>query len=408
MVGSIGMIRVSRLDAWLNAAHVRTSSRVLAGAQALLLAFFIAGTHGWITGGVGPNTTDFASFYAAGALADAGTPELAYDQKAHLAAEERATEKGIGYEYFFYPPTFLLICAPLAKLPYLLSFVLFESATLALWLYLAGRIAGPGAMLPLLTCSSVWWTLGIGQNALLSAALMAAGTLLLTRRPGAAGAAFASLCYKPHLGLLVPVALLAGRQYRAFAAAAAVLGVWVGLSVLLFGVGTWQRFVQNELLAPATLYGGKVHLAAHIDMRGAAMLLGLPSGPAAYPQIGMTLLALAATVLIWRRGGTETRAASLACGSLAVIPFALFYDLTLATVAAAWLVRAGRRTGFLAGEKAVLGMVVLADLVAYPLSQVTHFPFGSLIAPSLLYLCYRRINRVEAHGTATTETGKIS
>ncbi len=389
-----------RVDTWLTAARVALFSRFLSAGQALLLGFFIAGTHGWITKGVGPNTTDFVSFYAAGALADAGTPALAYNQTAHLAAEERATEKGIGYEYFFYPPTFLLICAPLAKLPYLESFVLFEGATLALWLYLAARIAGAGSAIVLLTCSSVWWTLGIGQNALLSAALMAAGTLLLKRRPGPAGAAFASLCYKPHLGLLVPVALLVGRQYRAFAAATAVLGFWVGLSVLVFGTATWRAFIQNELLAPATLYGGKVALAAHIDMRGAAMLLGLPSGLALLPQLIVTALALAATVFVWRRGDAETRAASLAAGSLAVIPFALFYDLTLATVAAAWLVRAGRKGGFLAGEKAVLALSVVADLLAYPLGLTSHVPFGALIAPALLGLCVLRAGRAGRHTIA--------
>ncbi len=384
------MIHLVRFDAWLTAARVRLFGRCLTIAQALLLAFFIAGTHGWITAGVGPNTTDFVSFYAAGALADAGTPELAYDQKAHLAAEERATEKGIGYEYFFYPPTFLLLCAPLAKLPYLVSFVLFEGTTLALWLYLASRIAGAGSMIVLLACSSVWWTLGIGQNALLSAALMAAGTMLMPRRPGAAGAAFASLCYKPHLGLLVPVALLVGRQYRAFAVAACVLVFWVGLSILAFGTATWHGFIQNELLAPATLYGGKVALAAHIDIRGAAMLLGMPSGLAVLPQLIVTALALLAVVLVWRRGDTETRAAALAVGSLAVIPFALFYDLTLATIGAAWLVRAGRRRGFLAGEKAVLALAVVADLLTYPLGKLVCVPLGALIAPGLLWLCWRR------------------
>jgi hypothetical protein len=389
-----------RFDAWLTATRVRGLSRMLAIGQALLLGFFIAGTHGWITGGVGPNTTDFVSFYAAGALADAGTPELAYHQTAHLAAEERATEKGIGYEYFFYPPTFLLLCAPLAKLPYLVSFVLFEGATVALWLYLAARIAGPGSIWVLLTCASVWWTLGIGQNALLSAALMAAGTILLPRRPAAAGAAFASLCYKPHLGLLVPVALLAGRQYRAFCAAAAMLIFWVGLSVAAFGAATWRAFIRNELLAPATLYGGKVALAAHIDIRGAAMLMGLPPGLAAAPQVLVTVLALAASVFVWRRGDAETRAAALASGSLAVIPFALFYDLTLATVAAAWLVRAGRKSGFLSGEKTALALSVVADLLAYPLGKALHVPFGALIAPCLLALCVARASRTAQHGTA--------
>jgi hypothetical protein len=394
------MNRLDRLEAWLDADRVRFFSRALALAQGLLLAFFIAGTHGWLVAGVGPNTTDFASFYAAGTLANAGTPALAYDQTAHLAAEEKATEKGIGYEYFFYPPTFLLLCAPLARLPYLVSFVLFEAATLAAWLALTRRIAGPGSVAPLLACSSVWWTLGIGQNALLSGTVMAAATLMLPRRPTASGMVFAAQCFKPHLGLLVPVALLARRQYRAFAAATVTLVAFVGASVLLFGVDTWRRFLAVERIAPTTLYSGKVALAAHIDMRGGAMLLGLDPSLAGGLQIVVTILALLAALIIWRHGDYATRAAALAAGTLAIIPFALFYDLILATVAGAWLVQAGRETGFLRGEKTILALCVVADLITYPVGKAAHLPFGVLIAPALLGLCYRRAARSKKRETS--------
>ena len=71
----------------------------------------VAGTHGWIVPLDKPTTTDFVSFYAAGKLADAGTPALAYDQAAHLAAEEAITAPGIRYQYFNYPPVFLMRCA---------------------------------------------------------------------------------------------------------------------------------------------------------------------------------------------------------------------------------------------------------------------------------------------------------
>jgi len=42
---------------------------------------------------------------------------------------------------------------------------------------------------------------------------------LLERRPVAAGLLFGLLCYKPHFGLLVPVALASGGYWRSFAAA---------------------------------------------------------------------------------------------------------------------------------------------------------------------------------------------
>ena len=91
--------------------------------------FLIAGTYGLIVPLPAPTSTDFVSFYAAGSLAEAGTPELVYDQAAHHAAEERATAPGVEYRFFYYPPIFLLLCAPLARLSYLVAFVVFEAAT---------------------------------------------------------------------------------------------------------------------------------------------------------------------------------------------------------------------------------------------------------------------------------------
>jgi hypothetical protein len=44
---------------------------------------------------------------------------------------------------------------------------------------------------------------------------------VLERRPYLAGSLFGLMIFKPQLGLLLPVALIAGRQWRVFAAAAA-------------------------------------------------------------------------------------------------------------------------------------------------------------------------------------------
>src|SRR5438270_13568329 len=83
----------------------------LARACAALLAleiavflFLIAGTHACIVPLERAITTDFASFYAAGNLAAAGTPALAHDQSAHHAMEHAATAPGIEYQFFNYPP----------------------------------------------------------------------------------------------------------------------------------------------------------------------------------------------------------------------------------------------------------------------------------------------------------------
>ena len=115
---------------------------ILLIAEVAATLWFIAGTHGWIVPLGGPTSTDFASFYAAGKLAAAGTAPLAYDHAAHQAAEWVATEPGIGYQFFFYPPVFLLLAAPLSLLPYLVAFVVFEAATLLFYLAALRPIVG--------------------------------------------------------------------------------------------------------------------------------------------------------------------------------------------------------------------------------------------------------------------------
>ena len=382
------------LNSLSSAERLRKLATIFILGQALILAFFVAGTHGAIVRLDKPNTTDFVSFYAAGALADQGRAQDTYDVARHHAAEEAAREPGIEYEFFFYPPTFMLLCAPLARLPYMAAFLLFEVLTGLFWLRFATQAAGGGraAMATLLAVSSVFWTLGIGQNSFLSAGLMALGTLLLQRRPAAAGAAFGALCFKPHLGLLIPVALLAGRHFRAFAAAAVTVVALIGLSALLFGVQAWTAYLHMLTHLPATVEGGVIQFRGHVDPYGAARLAGIGTRTAGIIQITSAVIATCAVGWLWWRRDPrpETRYAALAAGVLMVTPFALFYDLLMTAVAGAWLVRAARARGFLPGEKLVLALAFLVDLAGFPAALRLHLAIGVLVPPALMVLALRR------------------
>jgi hypothetical protein len=362
--------------------------------QALVLAFMIAGTHGWIIRGVKPNTTDYVSFYAAGVLADRGQPAAAYDRDTMAGGEAAATAPGVNYEAFFNPPPFLLIMQPLARLPYLLSFVLFEALTLPLWLVLGTRVAGGGrvATIGLLAVPSLWWVLGLGQNSFLSAGLLAAGLLLLPKRPAVAGVMFGLMCYKPHLGLLIPVALAAAGAWLAVVAAAATVAGIVAATVALYGIGTWGAFLamaQHSL--GGAIDSGQVLWAARVDPTGAAQELGLPVAAARVVWGVCVMVAAGCVAAVWRRGSVEARGAVLAAGVVIAAPFALFYDLIIASLSACWLVRAARRDGFLPGEAALLRLLILANfLAAPPIVGALHVPFGAIVGPTLLGLGMRR------------------
>jgi alpha-1,2-mannosyltransferase len=386
------------LGASLERRRILTYCGVALAVESVVFLFLVAGTHGVIVPLSRPTSTDFVSFYAAGALADAGTPELSYDQLAHYRSEENATAAGIEYRFFYYPPVFLLLCAALARLPYLVAFLIFEVATLVLYLIVARRILGEqswSVLVPLLAFPAVFWTLGLGQNSFLTAALFGAGTLYVDRRPVVAGLLFGALCYKPHFGLLVPVALLAGRHWVAAAAAFASAAALCGLSLGFFGWETWHDFLAAAAGSHATYESGEVTFGGFVSPFGAVRLL---SGTRVAAYAVQTVATFAAGILVsfvWhRRYPLPIRAATLAAATLVAIPVVLIYDLMLAAIAAAWLIRDERQLR--AWEASVLGGLFVLTLDPHGIAEVWHIPVAPLVALGVVVLAAAHATRADA------------
>ena len=383
MLAALGVfLSALKRGSWLGRRRVLAYGKILLILEAITFAFLIAGTHGWIVPLERATTTDFASFYAAGSLADAGTPALAYDQAAHYGAEQRATDPQIEYQFFYYPPVYLLLCALFAHLPYLVAFIAFELATLALYLPVARATAAEkdwALLVPLLAFPAVFWTLGLGQNSFLTAALLGLALLLVDRRPILSGLVFGLLCYKPHFGLLIPVALAAGGHWRAFAAAALSALLVVGLSVALFGIDTWQSFLTVASGSYATYESGRIDFAGFVSPFGTVRLLG--GGPAfAYlVQTSTTIIVAGLIAFIWRKGlSLPVRAASLATGTLLAIPVVLLYDLMTAFIAMLWLVRAAQSGGYRPWQKAGFGFVFIVPIFSRTFGTAFHLPLAPL------------------------------
>lgn len=374
-------------------------ARICAGLLALEVAvflFLIAGTHGWIVPLERATTTDFASFYAAGKLAAAGTPALAYDHAAHHAMEEAVTAPGVEYQFFNYPPVFLLLCVALAQLPYIVAFVMFIAATLVFYLAVARRILGdlsPVAIVVLLSFPMVFWTMGLGQNAFLTAALFGLATLLLDTRPIAAGALFGLLCYKPHFGVLVPIALAAGGYWKSFAAAAASAAALVLASLLAFGWDTWHAFLVTAGAAHAVYESGRILFAGFANPFGAVRLVGGPVA-LAYAVQGLASLAAAALVfVVWRyRLSMPVRAAALASATLVTAPVAIFYDLMLGTIAACWL-RRDENQPLSPAEKTFFAVITLLLLDVRHLGESFHLPVAAATTLGLFAIVAARAFR---------------
>jgi alpha-1,2-mannosyltransferase len=395
----------------LSRKQIYAGCRILLAIEIAVFLFMIAGTYGLIVPLEKPTTTDFVSFYAAGSLAGTGSPQLAYDRVEHLAAEERATKVGIEYNFFYYPPTFLLICTGLAHLPYLAAFIVFETGTLCFYLLAARRILSErrriGFVL-LLACPPVLWTIGLGQNSLLTAALFATATLLVDKRPAIAGVFFGALCYKPHLALLVPVALVAGRRWTAFLTAVLSVAALCLLSLGLFGWQTWQNYFLAMAKSEAVYASGRISFTGYINLFGAVRQLGGSEHLGYAVQAGAILAAAALVAHVWQRNlPLQLRAATLASAALVAAPIALFYELMLGVVAMLWLLRDEGKNRLAEWQKMTLATLFLLSLTPRTLAEFSHVPIGPFIALTLVVLVAAQVLRCEVIQDGTVVRGDI-
>ena len=239
---------------WLNAERARAYPRLLLAASLALALIWIAiaVVHGGVDAAGKPLGTDFVSFWTASQLTLQGRAVEAYDFAAHWAAQKALFGPDVGYAAFFYPPPYLIVCAPLAALPYFWSLAIWLFATgLAYWRALRAW-AGPHFEAAVLFAFPAFLSnAGHGQNGFLSAALLGGGALLLSRRPVVAGLLFGALVFKPQLALMIPFALIAARRWTTLAVTAATAAAICVTSWGIWGEAVWRAFFDAAPLARA-------------------------------------------------------------------------------------------------------------------------------------------------------------
>ncbi len=375
-----GLSAALRFD-WLTAERARAYARVIVATTSVIAVLRVV-TAAFAMGPLGfPIRSDFVSFWAASHLALAGRPGDAYSVALHSAVEQ-VVLPGTVYSAFLYPPVWLLFCLPLALLPLWWSLAAFLAATGAgAWLVV--RRFAPGAGMAFLSYPAVVLNVAYGQNGLLTTALFGGGLLALRRRPWLAGLCFGCLAYKPHLAAVVPIALLAGRQFRALAATAATGAALFAASAALFGVGTWQAFLAQRGFARLVLEHG---LATNIGWESsfrAVVQLGGSLGAAYAVQAAVALAVVAAMVLGCRRR-PDAITALLPLATLLASPFLLAYDLALVALPMAWLLREGVTHGFRPWEKPLLCTGFLLPVISILASAAGLPVLGPLVMLALM------------------------
>lgn len=370
---------------WLNEERLRVYPRVFVALYLLLtLIWVLLSRHGVDLTGK-PLGHDFIAFWTASKLALAGNPLAAYDPETLVAAQQ-ALLPGIRTAHpWQYPPTFLLAVLPLALLPYLASYLLFVATTLLAYAAIWRRIAPPQAgLILLLAFPGIYQNALHGQNGFLTAALIGGALLSLPSRPLLAGVLFGLLAIKPHLGLLVPVALICGRQWRALAAATLTVPVFVGLSLLVLGSETMAAFVDRLPVVAQWVAENRLPLNKMPTFFAFARLLGVPASYAYAGHFAMALPVAAVVALIWYRRDPQQQAlpaAALTTGSLLISPYLFDYDLVWLALPLAWFAADALRDGWRRGEREwLLAIWLLPALVAasYAALRLQLAPFALL------------------------------
>ncbi len=200
-----------------------------------------------------------------------------------------------------------------------------------------------------------------------------------------------ALCYKPQFGLLLPLALAAGREWRAFAGASATVVLLVLISLAMFGPATWLDFLTTAGGAHSMYESGRILFAGMANVFGGARTVGAPV-PLAYAlQIATSLTVAAIVVAAWhRRLPLASRAAILAAGAVVAAPLSLLYDLMLTSVAALWLIRERNAPAAAPWEGVAIGVVYLALLEGRWTGERWHIPVYAMAALTLFAIAAGR------------------
>jgi hypothetical protein len=225
---------------------------------------------------------------------------------------------------FIYPPSALLVFAPLAVLPERLAYALWTLAGGGFFLWAGRRLGAPWW---LLTFPAVWLVAYSGQVTFLVAALVLTA-LTLPKRPLVAGVLLGlAAAIKPQMAIFLPLALLAEGRWRVMLAAGVSALTLCAVSAGLWGLSAWTdwiaalgRFNNEVVFASPDLVEDMITPYAGLTS------LGLPGAWA-------FALAPVAAWLVWTIVRTSDdpadRAIAVFGAALLVTPYAMHYEAAL-------------------------------------------------------------------------------
>ena len=377
---------------WLNADRLRAYSVIFITIYAIAAVAWVFMSNGMVDPTGKPLGYDFTLFWSASKVALGGDFVGVFDQEKMFAVEHQLIQAEKGLYPWNYPPQYLLVVLPLSLLPYVTAFFVWNLALLAFFLVVVYRWApSPLTVLVAIAFPATFWNLTHGQNGILVAALLGGALLVLDRRPILAGVLIGLMSFKPHMGLLIPIALLAGRHWTAFASATATTIAFALLSTVVVGLDGWSAFLHSLSAISGYVESGANPWPRMTSLFTGLRMLGVDTAVAYAAQIASAIMAAVIVGWVWsRRGALAMRAAVLAAAIPLATPYAFDYDLAMLAIPMAILAADGYRRGWFSGEREVLIVIWLTPLVATNLASGVGVHIGYLCVLALFLTCTRR------------------
>lgn len=338
------------------------------------------------TGAVG---SDFLAFWSAARLAVSGAADRVYDLAAIGAIQAQLGRTNTFA--FVNPPPMLLFAAPFGTLSYPVAWGCWIALGFAAW-FLASRHAARGLGWSLAAFPGALVAGWHAQTGLLTGAFLGMAARLLDARPFIAGLFFGALVIKPHMAVLVPVALLAGRQWRAIAGAAVGAIGLSALSVLVFGPGLLLAYPQSWAVSRYLMDTGDADFfLRQVTVYAALRVIAMPALATAV----QTLVTLASAFLIWRawarNGPLDGKIALLFALAPLATPYLFSYDLAFLAVPVFWLIlRQAPDRGDIWHRPRLL-LFYFAPLLARALALPLGFNFAFAIEAWLVWEIWREL-----------------
>lgn len=374
---------------------------------------------------------DYEDFYVVGRLFREGDIVRAYDNDYLTAAQERFTGTTTFMPWAYPPPLTAMVPAlPLVGLSW--SYFLFMTLTLILYLWTLARLGAPfmgAAMLGVYPALVL--VVRLGQNGMLTGALIGLFLLGLMQNRKGAGVPLGLMVIKPHLAVALALITVLQRRWSVVAIAAGVVLASCAMATLMLGVEIWPAFLSGVAAAGGYLREGQFPLYRMSSTYAAVRSFGAPPEKAMAIHICVASVALGLVAWAWKRGIQRNRLFALVClATVFVSPYNYDYDLACLAVAVslvvpellararplelgAFYVLAWFGTG--AGLAQHFNAVLIAGTTKHPQGSVLNLSLqagGLLAAAALVSMILRRKHTIAAvrdgantHSVATMAKG---